>query len=115
MTTILKEEFDQTTVATIVSGVEGQQIKIVGITITNNDATESNYTKVRLISSSPTTDLYGSIGGSVFLTGDGGMWSLPVTHQSVRDPYFECNEGGDFIIASMQSKRISGAVWYFIE
>ncbi len=101
--------FDTASVEIVISGVANTQIYIVGIVVENN--TEDDI-QVRLLMNSPAEEQYGGATGRLYLHGR-GHWGLPMTRDSRKYPYFiSIDIGTSFTIQSVNSKRISGAVWY---
>jgi hypothetical protein len=112
--TINKGTFDTTSITTVVSGVAGQKIYVVAISIQNNEtsATSDHDEFVRLISTAPAVDYYGGSSGAVYVQARSGKFELPM---SVEAPWFEVDTGKGFRVYSPRGNRVSGAVWYYQE
>lgn len=116
MKQVSQATFDDDGIISVISATAGQQIKIVGIVIINNDTDEDSQARIRLLHGSPVKDFYGDSTASIMIQGNGGKWGLPMTRDSVAKPYFICDTNTAFLIQDTSgSTRISGIVEYYKE
>lgn len=109
MTTTAK--FDITTNTEVISAEADKKIKILGISIHNNDSDGADDEFVRLQDGSGGTDLYGGSTGGIYLPGRGGVFTLPLAPV----PYFTLTTNTALYINPTNSKRVSGIVLYIKE
>ncbi|MEA2036137.1 MAG: hypothetical protein U9O94_01410 [Nanoarchaeota archaeon] len=101
--------FNLTSNTSVISAVAGQTIKIVALTVMNNDSDSSDDEIVHLTDGNAGTDLYGTASGAIYLPGAGGQFNLPLSYAN---PWFELTTNTALYIDVDNSKRVSGAVWY---
>jgi len=107
---VSKATFDITSTTTAIAGVANKSIKVVAISMHNNDATSTNDTKVKFTDGSGGTNLYGGATGAIYLVGRGGFFGLPMSYLA---PWFELTNGNGFFINPVDGKRVAGTVWYY--
>ena len=113
MNEILCKTFD-TTANDSISGIAGKYLNIAGIYAVNNETNSAAGVSITFVFTDDTVILYGDSAAGLFLRGNGGDWGLPVNEESVTDPYFKSQTAGaGFLILNVQSRRISGAIWYY--
>ena len=103
--------FDITADGTLVAAQGGgTYIKVVAISMHNNDTTESNDEIVHLEDGSGGTQLYGGATGAIYLPGRGGVFQLAMTDST--KPWFTLSENTALYADLTNNRRISGVVWW---
>jgi len=111
--TVYKAVFDITANTPVVAAAgAGLKIKVVAISMHNNEAVSANDTVVKLTSGNGGTVLLGGNTGAIYLVGRGGFFGLPM---SALYPYCETAANTALYINPVSAKRIAGAVWYKTE
>ena len=111
--TVYKAVFDITANTPVVAAAgAGLKIKVVAISMHNNEAVSTDDTVVKLTSGNGGTVLLGGNTGAIYLVGRGGFFGLPM---SALYPYCETAANTALYINPVSAKRIAGAVWYKIE
>lgn len=90
----------------------GTIIKVVAISMHNNDTTESDDEVVHLQDGLDGTELYGGTTGAIYLPGRGGVFQLSM---SVDTPWFTLTANTALYMNLASTKRISGTVWWTID
>ena len=102
--------FDTTIDATLVAAHGGgTTIKVVAISMHNNDTTELDDEIVHLEDGSGGDDLYGGSTGAIYLPGRGGVFQLGM---SVDYPHFTLSDNTALYMNITNARRISGVVWW---
>lgn len=107
---VTRTVFDTNVDATLVSAQgDNASIKVVAISMHNNETTETNDEIVRLKNGSGGSNLYGGSNGAIYLPGRGGVFQLPM---SVAQPHFILSLNTALYMDIANARRISGAVWW---
>lgn len=105
--------FDLNASGSLVAGVADQKVKILGISMHNNESTATNDMTIRLKNDSGTwsgSNLYGGTGGAIYLQGVGGYFGLPLNSMN---HYLETSgSAGLWMDIGANARRVSGVVWY---
>ena len=88
----------------------GTIIKVVAISMHNNDTTEDNDEVVHLEDGSGGTELYGGANGAIYLPGRGGVFQLSMVASTV--PHFTLTANTALYMDLTNGRRISGVVWW---
>ncbi len=102
--------FDITSSTSVISAVAAQTIKIVALSLHNNDT--SNDENVHIYDGDPSsagTDLYGTSAGAIYIPDSGGVFGLPLSYSN---PWFELTTNTAFYIKPSGGYQVSGTVWY---
>lgn len=102
--------FDSAVDATLVAAQgAGTYIKVVAISMHNNETTESSDEIVHLEDGSGGTELYGGTNGAIYLPGRGGVFQLSM---SVTHPHFTLSANTALYMDLTNNRRICGVVWW---
>ena len=111
--TVYKAVFDITANTSIVAAAgAGIKIKVVAISMHNNETTSTSDTVVKITDGNAGTVLLGGNTGAIYLVGRGGFFGLPM---SALYPYCETTANTALYINPVSAKRVAGAVWYKTE
>jgi len=104
-------QFDTTSDATLVAAQGGgTTIKVLAISMHNNDTTESNDEVVHLEDGSGGDELYGGSSGAIYLPGRGGVFQLGMVDED--NPWFTLSDNTALYMDLTNGRRISGTVWW---
>lgn len=102
--------FDSAVSATLVAAQGAETyIKVMAISMHNNETVEANDEIVHLEDGSGGDDLYGGATGAIYLPGRGGVFQLMM---SVDYPHFILSDNTALYMALTNDRRISGTVWW---
>ena len=92
----------------------GTTIKLLAISMHNNNGTEANDVKVRLEDGSGGSDFYGGSNGSIYLPGRGGVFQLPLIYDGNGNPvpWFVLTSNTALYMALSAAYYVSGTVWW---
>jgi hypothetical protein len=110
-------QFDTNADATLVAAQgAGTYIKVLAISMHNNDTTETNDVKVRLKDGSGGSDFYGGSNGSIYLPGRGGVFQLPLVYSNGSPvPWFTLSANTALYADLSAARYVSGTVWWTID
>jgi len=116
---VTRTAFDTTVDATLVAAQgAGTYIKVVAISMHNNNTTESDDEVVRLKDGSAGSVLYGAATGAIYLPGRGGVFQLAMSYDATdiaNHAHFVLSANTELYMDITNGRRISGAVWWTID
>lgn len=96
-------------VALVAAQGAGTYIKVVAISMHNNETTESSDEIVHLEDGNGGTELYGGANGAIYIPGRGGVFQLGM---SVTYPHFTLSANTALYMNLTNARRICGVVWW---
>jgi hypothetical protein len=116
---VTRTTFDTTVDATLVAAQgAGTYIKVVAISMHNNNTTESDDEIVKLRDGNGGTVLYGGTTGAIYVPGRGGVFQLAMSYDATdidNHAHFKLSANTALYIDLTNARRISGAVWWTVD
>ena len=101
------DTFELTASGSIVTAVASETIKVVAMSVHNNDLVDD--TVFHLLDGSGGTDLYGGATGAFYLLNNGGVRQLGMSYDT---PYFELTTNTALYGVPTSGAQVGGTVWY---
>lgn len=104
--------FDTAVDATLVAAQGSEEaIKVVAISMHNNETVEANDEIVHLEDGNGGDDLYGGATGAIYLPGRGGVFQLMMS-AAENEQHFTLTDNTALYMNLTNGRRISGTVWW---